>query len=104
VEIAGSVAPGVYTVNVKDTKLYEPNGTVHNDPKGGREFAWTIEEGEAPGVIGDLTGDGKVDIADAVTVLNIMAAGGYDAAADLNADQKVDVADFVSILNIMAVQ
>jgi len=52
----------------------------------------------------DLNGDGKVDIADAVTVLNIMAGGNYDAAADVNGDQKVDIADFVTILNMMAAQ
>jgi hypothetical protein len=53
---------------------------------------------------GDLNGDGKVDIADAVSVLNIMAAGEYNPAADLNEDEKVDIADFVSVLNIMAAQ
>ena len=54
--------------------------------------------------LGDLNGDEKVDIADAVTVLNIMAAGEYKAEADVNHDQKVDIADFVTILNIMAAQ
>ena len=53
---------------------------------------------------GDLNKDGKVDIADAVTVLNIMAAGNFVAEADLNGDQKVDIADFVTVLNIMAAQ
>jgi len=53
---------------------------------------------------GDLNGDGKVDIADAVTILNMMAAGEYSADADVNNDQKVDIADFVTILNIMAGQ
>ena len=53
---------------------------------------------------GDLNGDGKVDIADAVTVLNIMAAGTYVKEADVNNDQKIDIADFVTILNIMAAQ
>ncbi len=56
------------------------------------------------GIEGDLNGDGKVDIADAVTVLNIMATGEYNEAADVNNDQKVDIADFVTILNIMAAQ
>ena len=56
------------------------------------------------GVRGDLNGDGKVDIADAVTVLNIMAASEYQAAADLNGDGKVDIADFVTVLNLMAQQ
>ena len=51
---------------------------------------------------GDLNVDGKVDIADGVVVLNIMAASGYQEFADLNQDQKVDIADFVCILNIMA--
>ncbi len=64
----------------------------------------TPGNGIASGAKGDLNGDGKVDIADAVTVLNIMAAGEYNASADINGDQKVDIADFVSILNIMAAQ
>ena len=51
---------------------------------------------------GDLNGDGKVDIADAVTILNFMAEGNNDAKADLNGDGKVDIADFVTVLNIMA--
>jgi biopolymer transport protein ExbD len=55
-------------------------------------------------VSGDLNGDGKVDIADAVTVLNIMAASEYQAAAVLNGDSKVDIADFVTVLNLMAQQ
>ena len=104
VKIAATVEPGDYIVTVKDTKLYEPNGDIRQDAKGTREFTWTIEKGEEPGIKGDLNGDGKVDIADAVSVLNIMAAGSYEAAADLNGDQKVDVADFVSVLNIMAAQ
>ena len=56
------------------------------------------------GLVGDLNGDDKVDIADAVTVLNIMAASEYNVAADVNNDGKVDIADFVTILNIMAAQ
>ena len=53
---------------------------------------------------GDLNGDFKIDIADAVSVLNIMAASEFNEAADLNQDQKIDIADFVTILNIMAGQ
>ena len=59
---------------------------------------------EVPGKLGDLNGDEKVDIADAVSVLNIMAVGSYSSAADVNSDQKVDIADFVTVLNIMAGQ
>ena len=53
-------------------------------------------------VSGDLNKDGKIDIADAVAVLDIMAANGYATEADLNKDTKVDIADFVAILDIMA--
>lgn len=104
VAISGDVEPGVYPVVIKEgTVLEEINKTTHNDGKD-REFSWTIEQGENPGVAGDLNGDTKVDIADAVITLNIMAAGEYDAKADMNGDGKVDVADFVSILNVMAAQ
>ena len=53
-------------------------------------------------IVGDLNGDEKVDIADAVTVLNVMAEGSDSPDADLNGDEKVDIADFVTVLNIMA--
>ena len=53
---------------------------------------------------GDQNSDFKVDIADAVSVLNIMAENKYNEAADVNGDSKVDIADFVTILNIMAQQ
>jgi hypothetical protein len=82
--------------------MEEPNGNLKNDSE--REYTWTIEQGEEPGITGDLNGDEKVDIADAVSVLNYMAAGEYDPKADLNNDQKVDIADFVVILNLMAQQ
>lgn len=56
------------------------------------------------GIVGDLNGDGKVDIADAVSVLDIMSASGYNAIADLNGDNKIDIADFVGVLDIMSQQ
>lgn len=55
-----------------------------------------------PVLVGDLNGDLVVDIADAVSVLNIMSEGAESADADVNGDGVVDIADFVSILNIMA--
>ena len=55
-------------------------------------------------VPGDLNGDAVIDIADAVSILNLMA-GGAEAdktIADINKDGIVDIADFVMILNMMA--
>ena len=105
VAIAGDAPVGECVVTVKDAKLQEADGvSIHNYET--KEFTWTIEEGEDPnpGVTGDLTGDGKVDIADAVTVLDVMASGEFNEAADLTGDGKVDIADFVTILDIMAQQ
>lgn len=64
----------------------------------------TPGNGIGAGASGDLNGDGKVDIADAVTVLNIMASSEFKAEADVNGDGKIDIADFVTVLNIMAQQ
>ena len=102
VKIASDVTPGDYIVKIKSAQLTEPgiSGTIRDNKKA-VEFTWTIEEGQVA-VAGDLNGDGTVDIADAVSVLEIMAEGSNDAAADLNGDGKVDIADFVTILQMMA--
>ena len=101
VEIAADAPVGDCIVTVKNASMEEPNGSEHQDQKV-REFTWTIEQGAEPAVEGDLNGDNKVDIADAVSVLNTMAEDPTDLKADVNGDGKVDIADFVAILNIMA--
>ena len=55
-------------------------------------------------ILGDINGDNKVDVADAQSVLNIIADEDYAQVADVNGDNKVDVADYQSVLNIMAEQ
>ncbi len=54
------------------------------------------------GVIGDINGDGVVDIADVNAVINMML-GKVEAvpAADLNGDGSVDIADVNAVINIM---
>lgn len=105
VKIASDVAPGDYFVKINRADLTEPgtSATIRTNTKV-VEFTWTIEQGAEPGIKGDLNGDKKVDIADAVSILNIMAEGTNDPKADLNDDGKVDIADFVTVLNIMAEQ
>lgn len=56
----------------------------------------------APLPPGDINGDYQIDIADAVSVLNLMAEEDYNKAADVNNDGIIDIADFVSILDMMA--
>ena len=77
-------------------------------------FTTPLSEEERPAIIvlpeipkaplqqGDVNGDFTIDIADAVTVLNVMAGGGESINADVNGDGQVDIADFVTVLNIMA--
>lgn len=101
VEIAADAPVGDCTLTVKNGYMEEPNNTEHQDQKV-REFKWTIEQGAEPAIEGDLNGDNKVDIADAVSVLNTMAEDPTDLKADVNGDGKVDIADFVAVLNIMA--
>ena len=105
VKIASDVAPGDYFVKINRADLTEPgtSATIRTNTKV-VEFTWTIEQGAEPGIKGDLNGDNKVDIADAVSILNVMAEGTNDPKADLNDDGKVDIADFVTVLNIMAEQ
>lgn len=102
VEIAGDAPLGDCIIDVAPATLTEVSGDSHS--RKNNEFTWTIEQGEAPGVEGDLNDDTKIDIADAVQILNFMASGEYVAAADLNHDTKIDIADFVVILNLMAAQ
>ena len=54
--------------------------------------------------VGDVNGDGKVDVADAQSVLILVADGIYDEVADVNNDNVVDVADAQSILIMVADQ
>ena len=53
-------------------------------------------------IVGDINGDGLVDIADVNAVINMML-GKVDKvdAADINSDSKVDISDVNSVINIM---
>ena len=87
--------------------LYVPYGTkaiYENTPEWNR-FK-TIVEMEPPSYIeGDANGDGKVNINDAVAIVNytlgIQSAVSNAAAADVNGDGVVDIADAVGVMNII---
>ena len=69
---------------------------------------WTAEEikPDVPELAaGDINGDGVVDIADIVAVINKASGAELDAEAypgdtDINADGVVDIADIVAVINI----
>lgn len=56
---------------------------------------------EDPEVRGDLNGDGKVNITDIISILNLIKNGEYRQEADLNNDGKVNITDIIAILNII---
>lgn len=53
-------------------------------------------------VLGDMNHDGKVDIADVISVLNLIANEAYDKTADLNNDEVVNLADAMLLLEQVA--
>ena len=58
-----------------------------------------------PHVVGDVSGDGMVDIADVNQVINVMlgktASGESLAGSDVTGDGQVDIADVNAVINIM---
>lgn len=55
---------------------------------------------EPSGPKGDVNGDGKVSVADAVVVINMFLQSVYEAKGDLNKDGKITVADAVVAINL----
>lgn len=55
-----------------------------------------------PGIQGDVTGDGEVDIADVNAIINVMLGKADETpVADVTGDGQVDIADVNAVINIM---
>ncbi len=71
----------------------------------GEEFeAITTPTGEPEFVRGDCNGDGSVNIADAIGLLNLLFAGGSITCADAcdtNDDGSINIADAIALLNTL---
>jgi len=69
------------------------------------EKTLTIHVTEGQDILGDINGDGEVNVGDIMAIINIMANGAADPAgsnADINGDGEVNVGDIMAIINIMA--
>ena len=94
-DLRAATASGYYVLTVQTAGIKDIEGF---NGASGKTATWV----QFININGDLNIDGKVDIADAVAFLDIMACDEYVATADFNHDQKIDIADFVAILDIMA--
>ena len=119
--VSADITGGVYrigeSINFVNCSITEPAGAYvdHEDygyfiahPDGG--YAYHIVISPSGNKRGDVNLDNKVDIADAVSVLNAMAGQPVAGDANVNGDYNesgdpiVDIADLVTVLNIMAGQ
>ena len=59
-------------------------------------------DGDQETVLGDVNGDGAVDVADISAIISVMAGMQQYEEADVNGDGTVDVADISAVITIMA--
>ena len=53
-------------------------------------------------ILGDVNGDGEINVIDIVETVEIILTGGtFNASADLNGDGNIDVLDIIEIINII---
>ena len=52
-------------------------------------------------LLGDLSGDGIINILDVVAMVNLVLSGGYDIVADFNSDGTLNVLDVVLLVGII---
>ena len=52
-------------------------------------------------ILGDLSGDGIVNVLDVVAMVNLVLSGGFDEVADMNVDGTLNVLDVVLLVGII---
>lgn len=98
--MANNMKSNLYAIMVEKAAYAEPNSTLleMDDVK----TKIDVQGGCLPG---DANGDGTVDIADAVCIVNHVVGKAtpvfVEAAADVNGDNTVDIADAVRIVNLV---
>ena len=52
-------------------------------------------------LLGDLNGDGQINVVDIVAAVNLILNGQYHAMGDMNGDDMLNVVDIIMIVNII---
>ena len=60
-----------------------------------------IEENYQQFVLGDINGDGIVNIQDVILLINMILTGGTDTVADVNSDGSINVLDVIQVINLI---
>ena len=94
-----SVAEGVYPIKIRNASYSRPDGSLVTMP--GTICFVTVEDY----LIGDVNGNGGVDIGDAVSIVNYLvgkeSSSFVEKAADTNHNGQIDIGDAVTIVNFL---
>ena len=96
---AEDLAEGVYAVEIKNASYSKPDGTLVPLPN--TISTVTVEDY----LLGDVNGNGGVDIGDAVSIVNYLvgkeSTNFVEKAADTNKNGQIDIGDAVTIVNFL---
>ena len=97
--VADNVDEGVYAIQIKNASYSKTDGTLVTLPN--TTSSVTVEDY----VLGDVNGNGGVDIGDAVSIVNYLVGKESSTfvakAADTNKNGQVDIGDAVTIVNFL---
>lgn len=98
--VSNNMEVGQYNVIVKDVELvkYGTSSQIHH---GDRTATLTVKEM----TLGDVNGDGRVSVADAISIINYVLGrtpiSFITVAADVNDDNDISLADAVAVVDII---
>ena len=95
IELSFAVLDG----NISSTNINFSIWPVHHDYSL-KELSYNITTNDT--LLGDLNGDGTINVVDIVMLVNIILNGEeYYPVADLNSDGTINVVDIVTLVNII---
>lgn len=98
--VADDAVIGTYDITIKNVELvkYGTSSQIHH---GDRTATLTIKEM----TLGDVNGDGRVSVADAISIINYVLGRNpvsfITKAADVNGDESISLADAVAVVDII---